>query len=95
MRRAAGGPGLGGRLRSEAREHRIPARNSTPTVFWHPLTDVAIVAHGDDFTASGPEADLRALEAEMQSWYEVKTRGMLGPDPGDDKEINILNRKVV
>jgi hypothetical protein len=31
----------------------------------------------------------------MKSWYEVKTRGMLGPDSADDMEINILNRKVV
>ncbi len=62
-----------------------------PTVFWHPLTDVSIVVHGDDFTALGPEAELPALEAQMKSWYEVKTRGMLGPDPGGDKEI----KKVV
>ncbi len=33
---------------------------SAPTVFWHPLTDVSIVVHGDDFTALGPEAELRA-----------------------------------
>ena len=68
---------------------------SAPTVFWHPLTDVSIVVHGDDFTALGPEKELRALESLMKSWYEIKTRGMLGPDPKDDKEIKILNRKVV
>ncbi len=56
---------------------------SAPTVFWHPLTDVSIVAGGV------------AGQAQMKSWYEVMIRGMLGPDPGDDKEINILNRKVV
>ena len=31
----------------------------------------------------------------MKPWYEVKTRGMLGPDPGDDKEIKISNQNVV
>jgi hypothetical protein len=68
---------------------------SAPTAFWHPLIDVSIVVHGDDFTALGPETELRALESQMKSWCEAKTRGMLGPDPGDDKEIKILNRKVV
>ncbi len=57
---------------------------SAPTVFWHTLTDVRIVVHGDDFTAFGPETELRALEAQMKSWYEDRTRGVLGPDPGDD-----------
>ncbi len=36
---------------------------SAPTVFWHPLTDMSIVVHGDDVAARGPEAELRALEA--------------------------------
>ncbi len=47
---------------------------SAPTVFWYPLADVSIVVHGDDFTALGPETELRALESQMRSWYEVKTR---------------------
>ncbi len=68
---------------------------SAPTVFWHPLTDVSIVVHGDGVMALGLETELRALEAEVKSWYKVKTRRMLGPDPGDDQEIKILNRKVV
>ena len=64
-------------------------------MFWHPSADVSIVFHGGDFTALGPEAELRASESQMKSWYEVKTSRTLGPDPGDDEGIKILNRKVV
>ena len=31
----------------------------------------------------------------MRTWYTIKTRGVLGPEPHDDKEITVLNRKLV
>ena len=68
---------------------------SAPTVFWHPEADVSLVVHGDDFTALGPETELRKFEKNMGAWYKIKTRGVLGPEPLDDKEITILNRKLV
>ncbi len=68
---------------------------SAPTVFWHPVADISLVVHGDDFTALGPEAELRTFERQMRSWYEVKVRGVLGPGPRDDKEVTILDRKLV
>jgi hypothetical protein len=68
---------------------------SAPTVFHHPANDIALVVHGDDFTALGPVKELRKFEGQMKSWYDVKTRGVLGPEPGDDKEITILNRKLL
>ena len=30
----------------------------------------------------------------MESWFEIKVRGMLGPDKHDDKEVVILGRIV-
>ena len=67
---------------------------AAPTVFYKEEGDVSMVVHGDDFTAPGPDDELTKLEAKMREWYEVKTRGRLGPDRKDDKEIRILNRKV-
>ena len=68
---------------------------SNSTVFWHPEGDISLVVHGDDFTALGPEEELKNFKKQMKSWYEVKVRGVLGPGPLDDKEITILNRKLV
>ena len=65
-----------------------------PTVMTNPETDVRLVVHGDDFTFLGPEEELRKLAEQMGQWYEIKVRGILGPDTGDDKEITILNRIV-
>jgi hypothetical protein len=62
--------------------------------FWHPDRDLACVVHGDDFTFSGMEEDLDWIEGMMKSWFEVKVRARLGPEPGDDKEISVLGRQV-
>lgn len=39
---------------------------SNPCVFYHPVRDLSIVVHGDDFTALGPDTDL--------NWYEDELR---------------------
>ena len=31
----------------------------------------------------------------METWFEIKVRGILGPEVKDGKEITILGRKVV
>ena len=67
---------------------------AAPTVFHEGAGDVSLVVHGDDFTALGPDKELKKLEEKMNSWYNVKTRGKLGPERKFDKEISILNRKV-
>eukprot|EP00973_Karenia_brevis_P088374 12254077-Karenia_brevis.AAC.1 len=30
----------------------------------------------------------------MESWFEIKVRAVLGPEPKDDKEVTILGRIV-
>ncbi len=48
---------------------------SATTVFYDPRGYVSLVVQGTDFTALGPVVELRAHEAKMQTWYDVKTRG--------------------
>ena len=63
-------------------------------VFYNGERDVSCVCHGDDFTLVGEEAELRWLAKLMGTWFEIKVRGVLGPDAGDDKEIVIFGRMV-
>ena len=67
---------------------------SSPCMFWNPVTGVRCVVHGDDFTFAGPEEELVKCTQMMQNEYAIKVRGMLGPDPSEDKAITILNRCI-
>ena len=67
---------------------------SAPSVFFHPITHLRIVVHGDDLTCLGEDEHLQELERHLTSWYEIKVRGELGLTPGDDQEVTILNRMV-
>ena len=62
--------------------------------FHHPQLDVSIAVHGDDFTLCGCKPELIQVQGWLQSWFEIKVRGTLGPDSSDDKEISILGRQV-
>ena len=53
-----------------------------------------MVVHGDDFTVLGPAANLDWFRGQISIRFEVKFRGRLGPESGDDKSIRILNRVV-
>ncbi len=37
---------------------------------------------------------MRWVEEVLRKKHPVKMRGILGPDPEDDKEVDILNRKI-
>ena len=67
---------------------------STPCVFEHEERDLKVMVHGDDFVTLGLEEQIKWFHENMQSTYEVTIRGMLGPEVGDDKRIEILNRVV-
>ena len=67
---------------------------ASSVVFANPETEVRCVVWGDDFTFLGREADLKHMEKKMSEWYEIKVRGIVGPDPNDLKEIRILNRAL-
>ena len=67
---------------------------SSPCTFFHPERGVRCVVHGDDFTFLGNEENLKWCTQVMTEEYEVKVRGLLGPDRHDDKSMTILNRCV-
>ena len=56
---------------------------SAPTTFYNPIMDVECVVYGDDFTFLGEEVHLKDLAVVMQSWFEVRVRGILGPEKDD------------
>jgi hypothetical protein len=43
----------------------------------------------------GLDDHLKKVRFDVEAWYHVKARAVLGDDVGDDKEISILNRKLV
>ncbi len=65
---------------------------AAPTVFYNPLTKVKVVVHGDDFTFAGVEIELRNVRTLLESWWDVKFRGIMGSNDGDIKEVTILGR---
>jgi hypothetical protein len=67
---------------------------ASPVVFYHEDRDIAVVVHGDDFTFEGADKDLWWIHDLMKSWFEIKLRGVLGPEEKDDKEVTILGRVV-
>ena len=67
---------------------------AAPTVIFCERLQVRGVVHGDDFTFVGFKKDLLEVKSEMEKWYELKLRGILGDESGDDKEIVILNRTL-
>ena len=63
-----------------------------PTTCFRESDEVRCVVHGDDFTFTGEAGPLREVEARMRKHYDLKLRGVLGDEEGDDSEITILNR---
>ena len=58
------------------------------------MTKVRVVVHGDDFTMSGEKQKLEAMRGNMQDWYEIKDRGIMGSGVGEIREVTILGRTV-
>ena len=53
---------------------------SCGVVFYHPGRDLSLAVHGDDFTFCGLGEDLRWIRGLMETWFEIKLRGVLGED---------------
>jgi hypothetical protein len=66
----------------------------SPVSFYDEVRDVSCLVHGDEFAFVGDEKGLNHIESKMKTWYELKVKARLGPDPSDDKEIDVLNRIV-
>ncbi len=66
----------------------------SPCNFYNRAKDITLTVHGDDFTSTGREANLRWLKTEFAKNFEIKT-DLLGPNPErHQQEIRILNRVV-
>ena len=67
---------------------------ATPCAFYMEGKELRVVVHGDDFTILGHESDLKWFRDKIRKRFEVKIRGRIGPDNGDEKSTRILNRIV-
>ena len=63
-------------------------------MFYHKSRNIRPVIHGDAFIVLGHEEELDWFRERIEEKYEVKFRARLGPDPGDDHSVRILNRIV-
>ena len=61
----------------------------TTGVFVHPVRDIRVVTHVDDFLVAGEREDLLWLHDQMAQKYELKVQ-MAGWDDGDEKELSFL-----
>ena len=52
------------------------------------------MVHGDDFVTLGTAEQISWFHGNMEGAYEVKIRGVLGPEATDDKKIEVLNRTI-
>jgi hypothetical protein len=66
------------------------AGKSALLVFAHSDREIICVVHGDDFTFVGKVEDSKWISDKMQEWYEVKIRGVVGPEAGDVRAIETL-----
>ena len=65
---------------------------ASPCVFVHRERNIMTSVHGDDFISCGLKYSLDWFESILESRYELKKGGRLGPGPEDAKEITVLNR---
>ena len=64
------------------------------TWFYHPVKEISVAIHGDDFTSLGEAVNLDWLQKELKKHFELKVRGRIGPSPKDDKCIRLLNQNI-
>ena len=65
---------------------------ASPCIFVHEVRGIACSVRGDDFTSTGEKRELDWLEMQLESWYELRKGGRLGPGDIDAKELTVLNR---
>ena len=64
---------------------------ASPCNYHHLSRGISVTVHGDDFTSTGNETELRWLDGRMKSRFDVKTE-ILGPGKRHAKQIQVLNR---
>ncbi len=66
---------------------------ASPCNFYHEGKDISVTVHGDDFTSTGTEANLKWLRVKLKEEFEMKTE-VLGPKQHHQRQVRILNRVV-
>ena len=66
---------------------------ASPCIFHHKTRSIRTLVHGDDYVSVGPPKQLKWLEEQLKSKYQIKTQ-VLGPDADQAREIKILNRII-
>ncbi len=69
------------------------AGKASPCNFVHRERSISLTVHGDDFTSTGREKDLRWLDAQMRAKFDIETN-IMGPGPRHEKQVRILNRII-
>ena len=65
-----------------------------PVAFTTRHGGVAVVVHGDDFTALGTSEGLDKYEQAMCSAFGCKLKGRIGHEATDLKEVRVLNKAL-
>ena len=66
--------------------------SASPCHFYHPLRDLWIVVHGDDFFSVGEEEDQDYLREALATPYEIKTKRASADGP--NKSLRVLGRMI-
>ncbi len=67
---------------------------ASPCCFFHAALGVRCIVHGDDFVLSGTAGALDDVKARMHERFLLKELGRLGGDPGELRELRVLNRII-
>ena len=62
----------------------------SPCNLHHVKKQVSVTVHGDDFTSTGTEANLRWFEEGFSKAFEIKTK-VLGPEKRHLQEVRVFN----
>lgn len=65
----------------------------SPSIYYHPDSELNVFIHGDDFVTSGKHSQVQWFQSVLSSLHEVK-HTLLSPHEKIAKEARILNRTV-
>ena len=67
---------------------------SSTCIFHHPVRDVMVFVHGDDFVSTAEGEDLEWFKSILETKFELKSK-IIGHDDGDEGSVKILNRIII
>ena len=67
---------------------------SCPCIFRHTSRPICVIVHGDDFVILGDDEQIDWFKGRMNTAYQCKEVGRIGPEEGDAKSMRLLNRII-